>query len=836
MADQDRTPPPPSDPDAETLDAETQDAVTLDPVGGDSERPPGGSMYDLDSIGPYQIVRPLGEGGFGVVYLAHQESPLRRDVAIKVVRAGIGNQRVLARFEAERQALALMSHPGIAKVIDAGTTESGLPFFVMEFVDGMPIDEFCDEHDLDVAARIRLFIDVCEAIQHAHAKGVIHRDLKPGNIIVGMDRDSCIPRVIDFGIAKALEADLLGTDVQTVEGQFIGTPHYMAPEQTGFTGQDVDVRADVYSLGAVLYELLVGRVVVDSDTIRRAREQSGLSGLQKLLCEREVMYGSARFREIMVDDPELACSIASHRGTDPRGLTRQLLGDLDWIMAKSLERDRDRRYATPISLAEDLTRHLQLEPVLAGPPGRLYRAGKFVRRNRIGVASLVSIFMIMLLAFLYSNSKRLAAERAARETESTLAFVEASLGGLDPSYGGGRDLLAIDFFDAGYESVVSDESLEPRVRVRLYALYSSIFFTLGEYLEAANSARRGLDLLDATPGRGVEFDSDSLRYLLAQALQGQGNQSDVLTMLSSLEEDTPETHGIRAYALHNAGDYEGALVHYRQQVRKLERAGPSFQLAEALDFQGRLLVDDGLIEEGESLILQASDLRSALSEVEGSAVAMSLLSRGYAMLGRNRYGEALDLYAQAHDLYAEMHGDDSTFMVELCRLEIDGVLADASLFDLDLVIDIPASDPGPEMGFMDAMNKRNRARFLHAAGASDSALELLEESLAVGQLDTGFRAHTLMTRARILIDLNRLALAEADLHEALGLVEGDGLADSPGEAPIRMLMAELFLRLGRLEEARNQVPRLEELRAPFIGDSPPRKSLDDLRERLDAAG
>ena len=658
MPDEDQPDRRPSDHEAETLDA-----VTLGPVDHHSEPPPGMFTFDLKSVGPYEIIRLLGEGGFGVVYLAHQEVPLRRDVAIKVVRPGIGNERVLARFEAERQALALMSHPGIAKVIDAGTTDGGLPYFVMEYVDGMTIDEFCDEYDLDVPARIKLFIDVCDAIQHAHAKGVIHRDLKPGNILVSRDRDSYIPRVIDFGIAKAVDADLLGADIQTVEGQFIGTPHYMAPEQTGFTAQDVDVRADVFSLGAVLYELLVGRVVVDSETIRKAREQSGLSGLQKLLCEREAIYGSLRLQKIMASDPDLASRIASTRRTDPRGLRRQLLGDLDWIMAKALERDRDRRYATPIGLAEDLSRHLHYEPVLAGPPGKLYRAGKFVRRNRIGVLALVSIFLVMLAAFVYSNSKRLAAERSARETESTLAFVEDSLGDLDPSYGGGQDLRAIDFFNSGYESVVSDETLESRVRVRLCALYSSIFFTLGQYEEAANSAQYGLTLLETSGVSSREYDSDTLRYLLAQALQGQGNQSDVLSVLSDMEQDTPEMHGVRAFALHNAGDFDGALFHYREQVRLLDDAGISFQLAESLDFQGRLLIDAGLVDAGEAFILRAEAIRTSLSESDGSAIAMSLLSRGYARLARNQYPEALQFYERAHDLYAQMHGNDSTFMV-----------------------------------------------------------------------------------------------------------------------------------------------------------------------------
>ena len=815
-------------------DAETVDAPTQEP-GSEGLVPPGLALFNLERIGPYRINRLLGEGGFGVVYLAHQEAPIRREVAIKVVRPGIESQHVLARFNAERQALALMSHPGIAKVIEAGVTDEGLSYFVMEFVDGEPIDGFCDTHQLDLDARIRLFMDVCEAMQHAHAKGVIHRDLKPGNIMVGMDQGSCIPRVIDFGIAKAVDADLLGSEVQTVEGQFIGTPHYMAPEQTGFTGQDVDVRADVYSLGAVLYELLVGRVVVDSQTIRKAREQSGLLGLQKLLCEREAPYGSAKYQQVVTQNPKQAQDIAAHRGLDARGLRRRLVGDLDWIMAKALERDRDRRYATPTSLADDLARYLRHEPVQAGPPGNLYRAGKFVRRNRVGVAALSAIFLVMITAFLYSNSKRIAAERAARETESTLAFVEKSLGDLDPSYGGGADLLAIDFFNSGYRSVAEDEALEPRVRVRLCALYSSIFFTLGEYEESARSAQSGLDLLATTSIDEQYFDSDALRYLLAQALQAQGNQTDALSILPEMNKDTPQMHGVRAFALHNAGDYDGASVHYRSQIDQLSEEGVSFQLAEALDFHGRMLIDAGLIDEGEPLIERALKIRASLSETDGSALAMSLLSRGYARLARNQLAEALEFYEQAHDLYAEMHGSESTFMVELCRLEIDGLLDDAVVFDLALTSDTPPCRSGPEMGFMEAMNLRNRARFLHAADATDFALDRLGESLDVPRLDAGFRAHTLMTRARILMDLERLSEAESDVLQALELLEDDGLAQSPGEAPLRALWVELCIRMNQLDEAQAQLALLQELRAPFDEGTAPQQSLKTLRQQLKSA-
>ena len=512
---------------------------------------PGDLLTTGDSIGQYRVVRMLGEGGFGVVYLAQQEVPIRREVAVKLIRAGVAHGSILARFEAERQTLARMSHPGIATVIDAGTTERGDSFFVMEYVDGRPIDVVCNDKQLSVTARINLLCEVCEAMQHAHGKGIIHRDLKPGNILVQQDGESLHARVIDFGIAKAVDADTLDSGVVTMEGQFLGTPCYMAPEQTGFMGQDVDVRADVYSLASVLYELLVGRPPVASETIRAQREEGGFSALQELLCVTPVPRASMVLARLNRTDPIDAAARAAERDTDVRGLARALQGDIDWILLRALDRDRDRRYATPMELAADLERHLSHLPVVASPPSIGYRSSKFIRRHRTLVSAVFGVFLILVAALVYSNFARQRAQQALLETSGTLQFVEDSFGLVDPSQGGGQDLSAVEFFQAGFETLRSSESIEPRVRARLYSMYASVFTSLGEFAQAEESARLGLALfVDRSMTSDDEVSADSLRAQLMQALLNQGNQSAALAVQSDFESGSADAHAARGYLLH----------------------------------------------------------------------------------------------------------------------------------------------------------------------------------------------------------------------------------------------------------------------------------------------
>src|SRR6185436_5999178 len=318
-----------------------------------------------DKIGRYKLMEQLGEGGMGIVFVAEQKEPVRRTVALKVIKPGMDTRQVVARFEAERQALAMMNHPNIAKVLDAGATEVGRPYFVMELVRGIRITDYCDQANLSTKERLDLFIKVCQAIQHAHQKGIIHRDIKPSNILVTLHDGVPVPKVIDFGIAKATEGRLTDATVYTQLHQFIGTPAYMSPEQAEMSGLDIDTRSDIYSLGVLLYELLTGKTPFDAKELMA----SGIDAMRKTIREKEPARPSTRLATLHGEELTTA---AKRRSTDTSKLFHQLQGDLDWIVMKCLEKDRSRRYQTANGLAVDLKRHLNNEAVVARPPSSAY--------------------------------------------------------------------------------------------------------------------------------------------------------------------------------------------------------------------------------------------------------------------------------------------------------------------------------------------------------------------------------------------------------------------------------------------------------------------------------
>ena len=325
-------------------------------------------------IGPYRLLQQIGEGGFGVVFMAEQTTPVRRMVALKVIKPGMDTRQVIARFESERQALALMDHPNVAKVLDAGATQTGRPYFVMELVKGVPITEFCDKNQLRPDQRLSLFLDACRAIQHAHQKGVIHRDIKPNNVMVTLHDGIPVVKVIDFGLAKATAQRLTERTMFTAYGEMVGTPAYMSPEQAEMSGLDVDTRTDVYSLGVLLYELLTGTTPLELERLR----QVAYAEMQRMIREQEAPRPSARLSSLGGS----ATILAGNRGLDVKHLVKLLAGDLDWIVMKSLEKDRNRRYETPGHFAEDIDRYLRHEAIVARPPSAIYKVTKFARRNR----------------------------------------------------------------------------------------------------------------------------------------------------------------------------------------------------------------------------------------------------------------------------------------------------------------------------------------------------------------------------------------------------------------------------------------------------------------------
>ncbi len=384
------------------------------------------------ALGPYVLRELIGSGGMGEVWRADQTSPVKRTVALKLIKAGMDSREVLTRFEAERQALALMDHPSIAKIFDAGMTQQGRPYFAMEYVKGVPLTQYCDRRRLNTRERLRLFQQICQGVQHAHQKAVLHRDLKPGNVLVTDLDDKPQPKIIDFGVAKATTQKLTEQTMYTALGQLIGTPEYMSPEQAELTGEDVDTRTDVYSLGVILYELLSGALPFAPEELRKA----GFEGIIRVLRNQDPPRPSTKISTL----GERATQVAKDRSVELRKLTGQLRGDMDWIVMRCLEKDRNRRYGSPQELAQDIERHLKDEPVLAGPPSATYRTRKFIRRHRLGVtiAAATLVVLVGFAATMAVQSQRIADERdranlEAEASERVSDFLADMLGDVDPA-------------------------------------------------------------------------------------------------------------------------------------------------------------------------------------------------------------------------------------------------------------------------------------------------------------------------------------------------------------------------------------------------------------------
>jgi serine/threonine protein kinase len=625
----------------------------------------------------YRLLEEIGEGGMGTVWVAEQLQPVRRRVALKLIKPGMDSRQVLARFEAERQALAVMDHPNIAKVLDGGATDQGSPFFVMEYVKGLPITQFCDEARITVEGRLALFVQVCQAVQHAHQKGIVHRDLKPSNILVCLYDGHPVPKVIDFGLAKAINQPLTENTLYTAHGVMVGTPLYMSPEQAEFNNLDVDTRTDIYSLGVILYELLTGTTPLDRQRFKEAAWQE----VVRLIKEEEPSKPSAK-----LSGSGSLPSVAAQRSLEPAQLTRLVRGDLDWIVMKALEKERSRRYETANGFARDLQRYLADEVVEARPTSTTYRLRKFFRRNKGLVRAVAAVFLLLVAGIVGTSWGMLRADRARREAEdariaeaaerqravaaaaaekeaketaqereaetrAVLDFVERKIfgaarteaeGGLGPEITLRRAIeAAVLFVDQGFDK-------QPLIKARLRMALGTSFYFLGDGKAAADQYGKARTIYTSQLGPDHR---DTLRSIdnLANAYASQGRQSEALKLREEavarekavFGPDHPETLG----AMNNLGASYSSLGRHADALKILEQAlalsktklGPndpetlrtSYNLARALAGLGRTAEAVKLHEEtlARRRVIIGPDHPDTFW-------SMTNLADGYAKLGR----------------------------------------------------------------------------------------------------------------------------------------------------------------------------------------------------------
>jgi serine/threonine protein kinase len=587
----------------------------------------------MQTVGPYHLLQKIGEGGMGEVWVAEQHKPIYRRVALKLIKAGMDTRQVVARFESERQALAMMDHPAIAKVYEAGETPEGRPYFVMEYVQGIPITTYCDQNRLTTQERLELFRHVCDGVQHAHQKAIIHRDLKPSNILVTIQDGKAVPKIIDFGVAKATAQSLTERTIYTELGVMIGTPEYMSPEQAEMSGQNVDTRTDVYSLGAILYELLVGALPFDPKELRRA----GFDEIRRKIREEEPPKPSTKLSTM----GDASTTQAQNRRTERPALIRQIRGDLDWITMKALEKDRTRRYGSPLELAADIERYLRHQPIVARPPSTGYRAKKFVRRHRIGVG-VAGAVAVLLVGF--SVSTALQARRIARERDRANHEAEASkqvsdfLIGLfkvsDPSEARGNSITAREILDKGVEKIERELQRQPLIQGRLMDTMGSVYGSLGLY--------------------------DTAQILLEKARD---------KLMQSLGEDSPEvatTLSRLGTILWYKGEFAKAKALYERvlDIRERRLGSETTDVAAVLHNLGNLNWRQGNYAEARRLLERALAIREKVLGPDHPDVASTLNSLGAIAYKEHDYKRAEELWERTLAIREKTLGPDHPYVAQ----------------------------------------------------------------------------------------------------------------------------------------------------------------------------
>jgi len=850
----------------------TADSATGELTDGDAGEGSGQSPPLPDRIGDYTIRRLLGQGGMGSVYLAEQSEPVQRTVALKVIKLGMDTGEVVARFESERQTLAIMNHPHIAKVFDAGSTPEGRPYFVMELADGVPVTRFCDEHELTIEERIEVFIKVCGAIQHAHQKGVIHRDIKPSNVLVSEGDDGPFPRVIDFGIAKATRDAATDETSFTREGAVMGTPEYMSPEQAGAHQGDVDTRTDIYSLGVLLYRLMVGILPFDRELLRGA----ALDEMLRIIRDDEPSTLSNRLSSLGEDSGE----VAARRRTDIATLRRRLRGDLDWIVMKAIDKDRERRYQSVSEFAADLRRHLGNEPVVARPPSLGYRLGKFARKNKGPLSAVAAVFVVLVIGIVASTWLAIEATRARTQAQQRRAQAEDLIGFMIGDLRGklepvGRlDILddvgakALDYFDS-----LAPEELTDEERYRLSTTLTQIGevrFAQGsldgawEALEPALELARGVVAADPEQtdwqlGLGaihfwlgyVHWQREDLQMALEEFFA----YLDVAEELVSIDPDNLEFQLERGYAHSNIGfvrqqqgDLAGALAQFElclaieQQIADADPGNLDirFDLADSHNAVGLVLQDQGHLREALQHFMADLSIKESLVEANPDnatwrqqlavskllvAVTLEVMGDTEGALAHRRAAEEILLILTERDPtntrwrrgLAEARASLGRDLHALGDVDsaAEEIGASVVLFD-----ELVASDPSNTRWQRDAATARIALGSVLATGgdidaamrqanaARDALTAVLEENPADGS------AQRLLGDAHLLAGRIHARRGDQALAETSWQLAGDVieplLLDAEDRAVV-VLWARTLIHLGRFDEVAPIIAELDDI-------------------------
>jgi eukaryotic-like serine/threonine-protein kinase len=814
-----------------------------------------------DRIGRYKLLQQIGEGGCGVVYVAEQEEPVRRRVALKVIKLGMDTKSVIARFDAERQALALMDHPNIAKVLDAGATETGRPYFVMELVKAVPITRYCDENNLNTATRLGLFVQVCQAVQHAHQKGIIHRDIKPSNILVADHDGVPVPKIIDFGIAKATtDQRLTDKTIFTALEQFIGTPAYMSPEQATLSGLDIDTRSDIYSLGVLLYELLTGNTPFEAKRLREA----GLDEVRRIIREEEPVRPSTRLR---------LKSCSSSLATSHYSLST----DLDWIVMKALEKDRARRYETANGFAADIQRHLENEPVVARPPSATYRLQKSFHRNKLAFATAGIVAAALLLGAMVSTwqavratkaeklaknrlaevaAERDAKEEARKEAESISAFLTQVFQSPDPERDG-RTITVAETLSNAVTKLETALTNQPARRAKLQAALGLTYKALGLYREAIPLQEKVRDYYLAA--RGPE-DTNTLLAMndlvvsyyhagrLNEAIQ-LGEKALALGRKVKGPEDTFTLWAMQtlAHAYDDAGRRDEALK-LRQEVLALRRKVSGPEDPDTLDAMNNLAISySELGRQQEALKLREEVLaltRKVLPpEHPETLYAMNNLALSYDEAGRR--DEALKLREQVLPLFRKVSGPEHPDTLKaMANLAISWDKAGRRDEALKLKEEVLALYrkvlPQEHPDTLDAMH--NLANSYWELGRQNDALKLMEEVLALRRKVSGPEHPRTLDAMNTLADsyyaVGRLAEALKLREEALTLSRKVNGPENPGMIEMMVNVANSYSEIGRWEEARKLLEEALPLSRKLKGPEHPDTliAMDNLANSYNKAG